>query len=278
MEELPKSVTKALRAPIFNLWWPVALLLCLVVAIGTGSLNPSIFGERQEVKAQLEGMVDQVEELYEEMDRVDDQGLPISSTMVFEASETATGQMKVLMDFSASAMNRMLEHQNAYVSELKAVNWFLILDPERLGQDTDWSESEAIISSARVTMSESQELFDTMMSDIRDDIDSLQLDNEAVRRSMKLRFDQSVNKRRPQRERILDLEKLAIDEIEKIIEFLRTDRDAWIIEGGQIAFYENSDIDIFNQHLANVDGFVAEQTQIQRELISESRRMVAEEL
>ena len=67
------------------------------------------------------------------------------------------------------------------------------------------------------------------------------------------------------------LEGKCVLEFEKIIYLLSTNKDAWVIENGQILFYNENDLEEFNAYIFNIQDIVKEQQLIQQQCIDQAK-------
>ena len=78
------------------------------------------------------------------------------------------------------------------------------------------------------------------------------------------------------RERMWNLERLSVDEIEKIINLLAERPNSWEIVDGQFLFESDQQVDQFNEYSANIDKIIAEQAELQESAVQRQRQRIEE--
>ncbi len=267
---------KANRRPIWVMLAPV-----VVVALIVGGIYalPNLPGRSsQQFEQELEAVVAQTQEMFDELNKLDEGGVPATSTKVFAGSETATGSMKVVSDFMATNANRAIKYQNDYVEGLKEAGWFEMLNAERLKADSDLSGAYLILSDARDVLARHLEKTNGLQDKIIDEIDRLPFESEAFRRGFKAEFIRSYEFAIGETNKIAALEEKSLNEVGQIIDLLKAHEGSWRIENNQVMFDDGLGADSFNQHLANIKEFVEEQRRIQQALLDRQRQQLAEAL
>ena len=255
---------------------PARARLFAILAASVSFMFSTAFAQDSASREELDDLVDQVEELYEETQRVDENGMPVTSDRVFEGSKTATGSMKVASDLLARVSNRAVQMQNDYITNLQRAGWFVILDGNRLSADSDFSESRRIIASARDLVDAQDQLSLDMIAEFDAEIETLPFESEEFRRGFIEGFRRSQRTGHHDRNRLFALERKSVDEVEMMINLLERRRDYWYFENGQVMFEEDRDVNAFNQHLTNINNYVAEQENIRREIVERNRRKIDE--
>lgn len=226
-------------------------------------------------KAGAEQIVDMMEELYAETGKINPDGTPALIDKKFAPSEDATGSMVVMQQFVADMANQSAALTNDYVLDLQSIGLWELLEEERLRSDPTFKKSWYIIAQARslIDIYETRGL-ETVMA-AKDRIKSLDL-SDADKKAVEDGFIRGVEGSADFREKMWGLERLTLDEFEKVIDLLAEDPQSWEIDEGQFLFESDQQIDRFNEHMTNIDKFVAEQTKLQELQIRKQRQKIEE--
>lgn len=63
-----------------------------------------------------------------------------------------------------------------------------------------------------------------------------------------------------------------LKEFENIINLLSTRNGSWVVEEGQILFYNDSDLNRFNSYIASIQSVINQQQQIQKQSLETMNR------
>ena len=77
-------------------------------------------------------------------------------------------------------------------------------------------------------------------------------------------------------ERMWNLERLSVDEMEKIINLLAERPNSWEIVDGQFLFESDQQVDQFNEYIANMGKIIAEQAELQKSVVQRQRQRFEE--
>jgi hypothetical protein len=160
-----------------------------------------------------------------------------------------------------SYLNEQIENQNDYIIELEAVNFFGLLDGERIRADLDLTESTFILNRTREIIDKYEQLsFDTLYS-ARDSIQDLNI-SASEKRSMEDGLNSTLQSGIEAGQKIWELERQRISDSENTLIFLSTTEANWIWEDEQFVFFNTKSLNIFNAYISIFDRTVAEQDQI----------------
>ena len=226
-------------------------------------------------KAGAEHIVDMIEEFYTETQKVNPDGTPFLIDKTFAPSEDATGSMAVMQQFVADIANESAAMNNDYLGELQSIGWNALLDEDHLLSDPTFKNSRRIIVKARLVTDKYEKRTMEIITNARDRIQYLKLsetDKRAIEDGYKRGFEGSTDLR----EKMWELERSQIDEMEKIIDMLADEPGTWEVEEGQFLFERDQQIDQFNKHMANIDKFYADQIELQKLTVQKQRQRLEE--
>lgn len=169
------------------------------------------------------------------------------------------GQVEMVIK---TIMNRMLAQRRDYELELEAIGWSAVLEAHRLRKDVTLTESKTMLRQARDIVSRYRDRTDDVFREIRAEIDRSGL-SPSTKRSMLAGFDKTAAHGKAQTKEVWSLEEQALGRFENIVNLLAANRRSWQVEGGQILFNRQSDLDLFNTYLSQINELVERQQAIQ---------------
>ena len=270
---------------VFYLWWKQkgrkgwegALLgaiigfLVYVGAVRMAASNKSTLTD----KAGAEQLVDMLEDLYDKTRKVNQDGSPALIDKTFAPSEDATGYMGELQQFFADIANQIASMDNDYLAAFDSIGWDEILDEDHLLSDPTFKKSWQKIVEARLIVDNYEIRTTEVKNDARDKIQDLNL-SEKEKREMEDDFMHAFEKSVDSREKLLNLVRLQIDEIEKAINLLAKDPQTWRIEGDQFIFERDAQVVQFKEYMANIARFYVEQSEIEDLRMQKLRESIEE--
>ena len=155
--------------------------------------------------------------------------------------------------------------------ELEAIGWNSILDPQRIRVDKGLVESKVTIRKAKEIVDKYKEKTNILLHDAREKIASLNM-SASLKREALSGFDRGMEKAKDQIDTTWALEGKTVAEFENIFSFLSTRDGAWVVEGSQILFYNDSDLTKFNSYIASIQGLVNKQQEIQKQSVDTVNR------
>lgn len=208
-----------------------------------------------EIQKQYSSMIDS---------STDSQNMPIRADKNIDTTPKSKGDFGEMERFVKNFMNQMASQRNDYLLELEAIGWNNILDPRRIRVDKGLVESKMIIRRAKEIVAKYQEKTTIILHNARENIQSLNM-SPSLKQEALSGFDRGMAKSKSQIDAMWALERKTVIEFENIIDLLSTKNGAWVIEGGQILFNSNSDLNSFNSHIASIQSLANQQQQIQKE-------------
>ena len=226
--------------------------------------------QEREAKQVLSEIQDQYFALIESS--TDSQGLPKRIEKPINTTPKARGELGEIERFMKEFMNQMMSQRNDYLLEIEAIGWNDILDANRIKADKTFIESKVTIQKAKEIVKKYKEQTNTLFSNTKDNIRSLNI-SETSKREMLSGFDRGREKSKKNVDALWSLEGKTINEFENIINLLSARKGAWIVEGEQILFYNDSDLERFNYYIASIQKIVAQQEEIQRQSVQTAKRL-----
>ncbi|MCH7503016.1 MAG: zinc-ribbon domain-containing protein [Proteobacteria bacterium] len=246
------------------------------VLVYTGAIMVAVSNQTTaDAKNGAEQIVDMLEEFYKESQKVNPDGTPAPIAKTFAPSADATGSMAIMQQFIADIVNRAAEMNNDYLRELDSIGWNNFLDEDRLLSDPTFKKSWHMVTEARLIVDKYEMRGLEIMKDSRNNIQFLSL-SDSEKKAIEDGFNRGFEKNAENRERMWVLERLTIDEMEKVIYLLAEDSQSWEIEDGQFLFESDQKIDRFNEHITNMEKFYAEQIELQDMIIQGQRERLEE--
>jgi hypothetical protein len=201
----------------------------------------------------------------------DSKGLPKPIEERFDTAPKAQGDYGEMEKFTKELLNGMAEQRNGYLAELKAIGWEGILDAKRIKSDVGFVESREIIQKAKDTVATYQIKTDIFLKLSKRNIESLDVD-ESVKKEFAIGFENGLKESRKKVDTMWELERQIVGEFESIINLLASTTSSWTIEGDKIMFYNNSDLDKYNSHIAAIQKLSDRQTKIQKQGVDSLNR------
>lgn len=246
-----------------------SLFFSVYASFVVGSLIPMQIQRSEDVEG-VEFIVDEMAELIQDSGQFDADGKPIFIEKTYKRNPDAGGSMAVMQDFAMDVFNRLAKQSNEYLTELDAIGWTALLDPERLQADRSLNESRKMIADARLVVSKYKGLKDDLVNQARKEIEFMDL-TAAEKQGFEEGFNRGFeNSRRKGEEKWL-LEEAVIDECEQIVDLLAIEPRSWVIQESQILFETQEQLDQYNKHLAKINAISAAQEAIDDTLIAAQR-------
>jgi hypothetical protein len=170
-------------------------------------------------------------------------------------------------------MDQMVSQRNDYLLELEAIGWNGILDPNRIKEDKTFIESKVTIQKAKEIVKKYKNRTNNLLENAKDNIRSLNISESSKRGMLSgFGFDRGMGKAKDNIDAMWSLEAKTINEFENIITLLAARKGAWVVESGQILFYNDSDLERFNSYIASIQNIMNQQEQTQRQSVQTVHR------
>jgi hypothetical protein len=242
----------------------LSIFICM---IASGFIGYS--QQKQEAKRALSEIQDQYCEFIESA--TDSQGLPNRIDKTIDTTPQARGEFGEIERFVKEFMNQMTSQRNDYLLELEAIGWNSILDPQRIRVDKGLIESRVTVRKATNIVAKYQERTNVLLHNTREKIGTLNISAPSKRESLS-GFDRGMEKAKLQIDSMWALEGKVVAEFENIINLLSERNGAWVAQGSQILFYNDSDLNKFNSYIASIQSLVNQQQQIQNQSVETVNR------
>lgn len=172
--------------------------------------------------------------------------------------------------FMRDWMNALASFQNEYLVALSASGWNNILEPSRLSKDSKFSDSQRIIGEAKQLVIKYHKRMDEMYETLPQRVDGMD-----ASRSFKRGFAEGVvkgmEKNRARMQRQWDLEMMIVEEVERMVVFLKNRPDAWVVQNGKLLFRTDRDMQQYRSHVAQLQKYTAEQESIRKESVESAQ-------
>lgn len=225
--------------------------------------------QKQEAKQAFSETQAQYTELIESS--TDDQGLPKRIEKPINTTPKADGEFGEMERYMKEFMDQMASQRNDYLLELEAIGWSSILDANRIKSDNTFIESKVTIQKAKEVVIKYTKNTKMLLENTRSKIHTLNI-SESSKRSMLTGFDSGMENSKENIDTMWSLEAKVIDEFEKIITLLSAKKRGWVVDGEQILFYNNSDLERFNSYIASIQNITQQQQEIQRQSVQSVNR------
>jgi hypothetical protein len=212
-----------------------------------------------------------------------------------ESLRATVGQVEEALDASQKAMHaaqqpsasgsdmekigQMIKHASSlqvklveeYSQALSRDGLEVLLDPDRVYQDKDFSKSMAIADKLHdhIKHYEAREQ-KTMFEDLPNYAKTLGLSAVAEKEVID-GYKRGLEKALPQQKEVWELEKHIVDQFIAAIAHLKATRDRWKPQDGYFTFERDSDLKRFDEIMARVDAAVARQEEIRKAALATSR-------
>ena len=245
----------------------LSFLAIFISMIASGLIGYS--QQKQEAKQALSEIKSQYSELIESS--TDAQGFPKRIERPINTTPKSSGEFGEMERFMKEFMDQMATQRNDYLLELEAIGWNGVLDANRIKADKTFDESKVIIQKAKEVVSKYTANTQTLLDSAKNNIRSLNI-SESSKRSMLSGFDRGMEKAKENIDALWSLEAKTIKEFENIINLLAAKKGAWVVEGEQILFYNDSDLERFNSYIASIQNIAKQQEAIQRQSVQTVNR------
>lgn len=243
----------------------IAIYICM---IASGLIGYS--QQKQEAKLALSEIQDQYSKIIESS--TDSQGLPKRIEKPINTTLKARGEFGEMEKFMKEFMDQMTSQRNDYLLELEAIGWNSILDANRIKADKTFIESKVTIQKAKEVVKKYTNRTNTLLNNAKDNIRSLNI-SESSKREMLSGFDRGMEKAKENIDAMWSLEAKTINEFENIMTLLSAKKGAWVVDGDQILFYNDSDLERFNSYIASIQSIVKQQEAIQHQSVQTVNRI-----
>jgi hypothetical protein len=249
--------------------------IIFIAVYGTFVLTSVVNVQYQEAKLRstLVSIADQTQAIFEESLEVESDGTIAQIEKRFVVPAGASGSMQEMMTVVADFVNDIVELQNSYLTELESFGLLTLLDANRLSSDKGFIESRYILQRINQAFVDYENEYGRIVADMPIRINQLALP-EGQKQSMLEGFRKGQEKNEPLTERIFYLERQGLVEFEKIVDFLEQIRTSWYVENGQFMFETDEQVSTYNNFLANIDMYVAEQLEHQKKALQNQRETV----
>lgn len=194
---------------------------------------------------------------------VDSSGVPTQIDSNPATKPQARGEFGEMEHFMKGYIDRLVVQRNDYLGELQAIGWNSILDAQRIKNDTTLSESKTMIGKAKVVVDKYEKKTAVLVQDTRARMSVLTM-SETTTKAMLAGFDESTRKASARMDEQWKLEKQGILQSENIVLLLAASKN-WVVEGGDIVFSNDAELDQFNSYVQKIQEIAQQQEHMQKE-------------
>jgi len=202
---------------------------------------------------------------------MDAEGFPTTIEEQIDTAPTAAGEYGQLERLMKQHFQRMAQHQNNYLKGLEAIGWNGILDAQRILDDETFEQSRAIIQQAKELIAEYREKTYALNDLLRIDVQSMNA-SAGMKREFLKGFDEERKTSEKQIDEIYELEGNIVGEIEKMINLLAEDTDAWSVENDMLLFETDERLEQYNNHMQAIQVIMNRQLEIRSGAIEKANR------
>lgn len=196
---------------------------------------------------------------------------PTSKVKRLDTSAKASGKWGEIEICVKKMTNEMIEVRNGYLSDLDAIKWDSILDANRLASDRKFVQTHKMLKQAKdAVKTRKLQAIDVMMR-ATDEVRKIETDDKDKRDFIK-GFTSGTDKSLLVINKVWNLELKTIEEFEAIIKLLEDNRDGWEPSEGQVAFYDDADLNAYNAHMAKIEEYTKLQEEIQKERAEKAKQ------
>lgn len=193
----------------------------------------------------------------------DAQGLPKQIEKPIDMTPTVTGKMGEVQKWTKRVLSRNAEVHNAYLDELNATGWAMLLDADRLKADATFNESFSILEKGKGVVQKYKAKTVALLDVARNDIKTLDLP-EDFKLGLAQGYDMQLSENREHLDTIWGLEEKAAAQFENIIKLLAAKKGKWIVQDHRILFASQEDLNAFNSYLEKADQLAQQQQLLQQ--------------
>lgn len=219
--------------------------------------------------------IDDVQENMNEMQDMlyDEDGMPKTTVKRFRVQKNPKTTGQIAAAITNSYYNDMLDLQNGYIAALNEAGIESLLEPSRIIEDEDFSESDEMlkaIAEAAETFSEKQK---TMVKGFPNRVAKYKLSASQQRAFMKGAGD-GISKAVDVQEKNWSLEKKSIAKMAEMIDVLRSSKGYWELQDGNFAFERDADLERFNKSYSELMLFINEQELLRASTLEDANQRI----
>lgn len=244
----------------------VVLVLLTVVGTLLGPVNSrsrspaSAQAEVRQARETMDGMKADLEKMQAGMTGPD--GLPRQAQVTFDDSgKGGSAELDKMRRLMQAFYQDLAAFQNEYLQELDRARINVLLDPQRVAGDTDFSESYAILAKVRRTVKEFRKRNEDMLTDFPLKLKAASFSPSITANAVK-EYEVGMAESLPVMKENWDIEEKSVDLMSSLIEHFDARRGHWVVEGGKFLFEETADLERFNSLLAEINVGVQRQAEI----------------
>jgi hypothetical protein len=198
------------------------------------------------------------------------------SSLASSGSETnsdvprARGEFGDIERFFKTRLSQMASLTKDYERELAAIGWETILDPERLGRNSTPIMSNLIVRKAKAILAQYKNWTHDMCENSKQAIADIPV-SEWAKQHMANNNAQLLEAARAWLDERWSWEAQIIAEVEQVIAWLFSRRDAWDVENDVFVFANESDLSRFKSYMTKLEKLTSQQGTREKESTGPNR-------
>ena len=150
-----------------------------------------------------------------------------------------------------TVINKEVLLRNDFITEIDAIGWAKILNPERVKQDQTMTESWMMVEKAKTSVGKFRTGVEALFQNAQKNIGTLSVSDNSRQNA-----SNTMTKSHSQIDNYLDIDLKIITEFEDIFSFLTAIKGTWTVNGDNILFSNDSDLNEFNSYIATIQKLV----------------------
>ncbi len=180
----------------------------------------------------------------------------------------ARGEFGEIERFFKTWLNQMASLRRDYAQELEAVGWDTILAPERLARDSTLIRSQWMLQKAKDIVAKYRTWTYVLYENAEQGIPSLPI-SERLRYEIASAFKRVKVQAHARHDELWALKVRIIAKCEEILALLSSRRDGWAVEDGRIVFANDSDLNLFNTYVSEIEKLLAAEEALEKQSIED---------
>lgn len=249
--------------------WNVGAVPVLLIAMYLGAVPGFVVNKAQDRKDRQDMSKSLANDLGHFVD--ESSGNDLKKLDKLDTSKKGAGAWGDIDSFIKKLTNDVIEIRNGYLSDLDAIKWNTILEPNRLLKDKNMSESYSMIKAAAESVKKRRQQTLDVMSKSVAKAEKMDASHKDIR-DFVAGYKSNYSKTCQQSSKMWGLEGQTIEEFKGIIDLLAQSPRRWMIEDGQVVFDNDEDVEAFNTHMQRIEDITKEQQQMQKQSAAKMRQ------
>jgi hypothetical protein len=214
--------------------------------------------EAQNTKETLEGLESDMQAMVENMQSEGKDG-----PLRLGEGEVPKDDLGKVRHMTQSIFNDAAAAQAEYGKALEQGGLFTILDPARLAEDEDLSESRELLASCREVVASFRQKTRAIVDSSAERLQKYPMDPDTRRKILKGMTDAKARST-DYHGMIWDLEEKILDHMGEVIDHLEAKRAEWVIENDLITFSSDEGLETYDAIMAKIEACGAKQEEVRK--------------